>query len=128
MELVRAFVKSAVNGRRVEVVRNRGALQSMVFRLCRDVDSFELAPEYGGDAQVVSLMDVASIQRGNSAQAKRDFAALLPRGLLDGFCIIVELLDGRCLVFRFVGSETTADAAAFVRCMLIFKRELQRQR
>mmetsp|Transcript_10215 Transcript_10215/g.16616 ORF Transcript_10215/g.16616 Transcript_10215/m.16616 type:complete len:242 (+) Transcript_10215:89-814(+) len=116
---VKAFVESGVRGRRLEALRRDGQVQPVTFRLSRQVDSFEIAPESGKASHTVRLTEVASIYSGDDARV--DFDLGIPG--LDGQCAVVDLRDGRCLTFRFPGGE----AKTFVSCMQIFVNEVQRE-
>merc|ERR1719171_2412356 len=118
---VKAFVESGVRGRRIEALRRDGKTQPVMFRLSRQVDAFEIAPEGGRASHTVHLTEVASVYRGNDARAQSDLASSLPG--LDAHCAVVDLRDGRCLTFRF----PVAEAETFAQCMQIFVNEVQRE-
>jgi len=110
-----------VRGRRIEALRRDGKIQPVLFRLSRQVDAFEIAPEGGRSSHTVHLTEVACVYRGNDARAQSDLASEVPG--LDGHCAVVDLHDGRCLTFRF----PEAEAETFTLCMQIFVNEVQRE-
>mmetsp|Transcript_32445 Transcript_32445/g.58210 ORF Transcript_32445/g.58210 Transcript_32445/m.58210 type:complete len:353 (+) Transcript_32445:69-1127(+) len=61
--IVKAFVESGVRGRRAEALRGDGRPQQVVFRLSRQVDAFEVAPEGGRGAHSVALAEDRTTRR-----------------------------------------------------------------
>jgi len=123
-QTVKAFVESGVRGRIIEALRQNGQTQLICFRLSRDVDAFEIAPEGAAASHTVRLLEVASVYTGAAALAQGgDFVSSLPG--LDGRCAVVDLKDGRCLTFRF--PEGQEEAETFAACMQIFANEVQRE-
>merc|ERR1712125_211317 len=112
---------TGVRGRRLEALRRDGQVQSVLFRLSRQVDAFEIAPESGKASHTIRLTEVVGIYSGNDARTQQDLACSLPG--LDAQCAVVDLRDGRCLTFRF----PEAEAKTFVLCMQIFVNEVQRE-
>lgn len=123
---VKAFVEAGVRGRRLEVLRRDGQLQQVTFRLSRQVDSFEIAPEGGRTSHTVSLNEVAAVYTGDDVRAQGELAASLPG--LDGNTAVVDLCDGRCLAFRFLEASPRREAETFAHCMQIFAQEVSRER
>lgn len=126
--LVRAFVEQAVRGRPVEVLRPapRAGAHPMLFRLSREVDSFELLAPAAADAGsstagrvAVALADVAEVQA--AAAPSPELSRQLPN--LDGRCAVVSLRDGRSVALRL---GTRADAEAFARVLQLLAMELKR--
>mmetsp|Transcript_15433 Transcript_15433/g.43017 ORF Transcript_15433/g.43017 Transcript_15433/m.43017 type:complete len:291 (+) Transcript_15433:74-946(+) len=121
--MVKAFVEAGVRGQRIEALRRDGQPTSVVFRLSRQVDAFEIAAEAGRAAQRVDLNEVLSICTGGS-DCSAELRDAMPIGL-DARCTIVDLRDGRCLTLRFGSSQ---DASVFVQCMKLFVQEVVRER
>eukprot|EP00440_Ansanella_granifera_P073276 gb/GFBE01079514.1/.p1 GENE.gb/GFBE01079514.1/~~gb/GFBE01079514.1/.p1 ORF type:complete len:240 (+),score=32.27 gb/GFBE01079514.1/:1-720(+) len=127
-EIVKAFVEAGVRGRRAEALRSDGRPQQVVFRLSRQVDSFEIGPE-GARGHSVSLTEVSAVYTGDHPKAQKELAQTMPG--LDATCAVVDLRDGRCLTLRFpVDGEAkghAAEAQVFAHCMQIFVNEVRRE-
>jgi len=126
--IVKAFVELGVRGRRVQALRRDGQEQAVVFRLSRQVDSFEIEPEGGKASQTVDLAEVAAVYAGDDARLSAELSRALPG--LDGRCAVMDLRGGKVLALRFppeLGGEATK-ATAFVRCMQLFVQEVQREK
>lgn len=125
--LVRAFVEQAVRGRPVEVLRPapRAGAHPMVFRLSREVDSFELlAPAADASSSsagrvAVALADVTEVQ--TAAALSSELLRQLPN--LDCRCAVVTLRDGRSVALRL---DSKSDAEAFARVLQLLAIELKR--
>ncbi|CAK9028969.1 unnamed protein product [Durusdinium trenchii] len=118
-----AFVELGVRGRKALVLRGDGRTQEVLFRLSRQVDSFEIGPE-GVRGHRVPLTEVSAVYTGNSLQAKE-----LTTPGLDATCAVVDLTDGRSLMLRFPveTSAQAAEAQIFAHCMQIFVNEVRRE-
>lgn len=112
-----------MRGRRLVAMRRDGRPLPAIFRLSREVDTFELAAEGGSGFQKVELAEIASVCSGGDEAALRDLSEVIPG--LDSACAVVDLRDGRCITLRF---PAAAEASTFVRCMLIFAQEVRRER
>lgn len=124
--LVRAFVEQAVRGRSVEVLRPapRAGAHAMLFRLSREVDSFELlaptdAASSSASRVAVALAEVVEVQA--AAAPSPELLRQLPD--LDGRCALVTLRDGRSVALRL---GTKVDASAFARVLQLLAVELKR--
>lgn len=125
--LVRAFVEQAVRGRSVEVLRPapRAGAHAMLFRLSREVDSFELlptdasAPSAPARVHSVALAEVVEVQAATAPSP--ELLRQLPD--LDGRCALVTLRDGRSVALRL---GTKADASAFAQVLQLLAVELKR--
>lgn len=124
---VKAFVEAGVRGRRLEVLRRDGQPQVVTFKLSRKVDSFEIETQAGRPSHTIGLNEVAAVFVGADKQLQVDLAASLPG--LDENCAVVDLVDGRCLAFRFPhNGHGSREADIFASCMQIFANEVSRER
>eukprot|EP00746_Dinoflagellata_sp_MGD_P018020 gnl/MRDRNA2_/MRDRNA2_141700_c0_seq1.p1 gnl/MRDRNA2_/MRDRNA2_141700_c0~~gnl/MRDRNA2_/MRDRNA2_141700_c0_seq1.p1 ORF type:complete len:273 (+),score=54.90 gnl/MRDRNA2_/MRDRNA2_141700_c0_seq1:52-819(+) len=120
-KLVKEFVETGVRGRKLEVLRRDGRAQSAMFRLERQLDAFEVAPEGASKIHRVRLSEVAAVHIGDDPEVQESFAKDLPG--VDRSCALLALFDGRCLTFRFM---EVGDAERFKLCMKLFADEVQR--
>jgi hypothetical protein len=143
--MVKAFVEAAVRGLHIEALLSDGSGQPVVFRLCRQIDAFELRADPGGAVNRISLSQVAAVRTGGGGeeQLRRcGLAELVPELVgrraspaagaqvmlsRSRRVAVVELVDQRCLALRFPdtrtenGGEASEDRAlAFTRCMTLF--------
>jgi hypothetical protein len=126
--VVKVFVESAVRGCIVEALCDNGQARSVIFRLSRRVDAFELTPCEGGASCKVRLEDVVRTWLGNEAWVQHELGSRLQG--LDETCAVVECSDGRCLTLHFHGGNQCGgaeEAMNFVRCMQAFVSELHHQ-
>jgi len=127
-QVVKGFVESAVRGILVEALCSTGCPRSVIFQLNRKVDAFDLTPSGGGASCNISLMELAAVHAGEDAWSKRELGAVVAG--LDASCIVLELVDGRCLALRFRGGLKDAceqQANVFSLCMQTFVNELHAQ-
>lgn len=120
-KLVKEFVETGVRGRKLEVLRRDGQAQSVMFRLERQLDAFEVAPEGGRSIHRVSMREVAAVHIGDEPEVQEKFAKDLPG--VDRNYAVLTLVDGRCLTFRF---SEVGDADGFKLCMQLFADEVRR--
>lgn len=129
-EAVRAFVETAVRGRRIEVLSPRGGRpQVMFFRLGRHVEAFELAHDGGNAGHVVSLAEIARAQSAQEAVEQQVDLVDLYQGL-DVGCVVVTLQDGRGLAFRLLGvaasKAASEEAENFARVLQMLSCEFRK--
>eukprot|EP00927_Polykrikos_kofoidii_P039551 TRINITY_DN33913_c0_g1_i1.p1 TRINITY_DN33913_c0_g1~~TRINITY_DN33913_c0_g1_i1.p1 ORF type:complete len:278 (+),score=42.72 TRINITY_DN33913_c0_g1_i1:86-919(+) len=122
---VRAFVEAGVRGRRLEVLRRDGQIQTVIFSLSRQVDSFEISLESGRSSHVVRLENISSVYTGDDVRASGELHDALPG--LDESCAVIDLNDGRSLAFRFLEADARREAVVFGRCMQLFASEVSRE-
>lgn len=120
-KLVKEFVETSVRGRKLEVLRRDGRAQSVMFRLERQLDAFEVAPEGAKSIHRVSLSEVAAVHMGDEPEVQECFAKDIPG--VDRSCAVLALFDGRCLTFRFM---EVGDADGFKLCIQLFADEVRR--
>lgn len=135
--IIRAFVEAGVRGRRLEVLRRDGESQRATFRLSRQVDAFEISGEGAKSGHTVRLAEVVAVFLGTDPRAGAQGLDDLMPGL-GADCVVVDLRDGRCLALRLpvdveappkdAAAATALGAEAFVHCLQLFARELQRER